>query len=367
MINVNLTHCDALTATIQLYDIDSDQWAILENIPLDEEVINLGNISTCESSGGIYNGNLVLSNQQEVNDFGVFGFTQINGRLTIGNSDNFTDITDLSPLTSLTTITNDLIITGNENLTSFAGLENITTARRLQIINNPSITSLSGLNSLSSIYSVYIGNNEVLTSLVGFPTTANLETSVIIYQNNSLTSLQGIGVFDFNAQKSLRILDNDALVSLQGVEAIPRLNSLFIEDNDTLNSLNGFQSLTQVTSLIIDNNDALVTLNGLEQLTELVLLFIANNETLENLNGLDNLSVATPSIFTAICVGGRSFENVCDSYIDGPNPNLSDFCALQTFMTNNNWNPFGNSQCAIFANNAYNPSIQDIIDGNCSQ
>ena len=168
-------------------------------------------------------------------------------------------------------------------------------------------------------------------------------------------------------KKDLRISNNDALTSLQGVENITQLRFLTIENNDALNSLTAFESLTQLLDLTINNNDALVTLVGLEQLVELRILIIANNEALQSLNGLNNLMTLTPSIFNAVNIGAIQWENFCTGYTDGPNPNLSDFCAIETLINAYEWDINGNSQCAVIVNNAYNPTPQDFLDGNCSQ
>ncbi|WP_298510943.1 hypothetical protein [uncultured Kordia sp.] len=369
IIDISVPYCDDTAATIQLFDFDSNQWTIIEDITLTQEPINLGNISACDASGGIFNGNLILSTQQEVNEFGAFGITSINGNLTIGNENNNTDIVDLSPLTTIVYIAGDLKIAGNENLTSLQSLGNITNIEgdELLIKNNSSITSLAGFDGLSSIHTLTIDNNNALTSLVGFSSTFSIDLNLNIFNNNNLTSLLGIENFGLNSEKNLRISNNDALESLQGVESISQIQSISIEHNDALNSLTALQNLTQIVDLDINDNDALTTLVGLEQITEVRILLISNNDALENLNGLDNLVSITPNILSIVNIGARQWENFCDAYIDGPNPNLTDFCAIQTLINSNEWNINGNSRCAVIVNNAYNPTLQDFLDGNCSQ
>lgn len=58
------------------------------------------------------------------------------------------------------------------------------------------------------------------------------------------------------------------------------------------------------------------------------------------------------------------WEGDCGGYINGPNPNLSDLCALTSVLENSNWN---NNFCVVVVGNAYNPSGADIINGDCSQ
>ena len=81
-----------------------------------------------------FNGNLVLATQQEVDEFGAFGFTSINGSLTIGSEENYTDITSLSPLSSIVYIGDNLTIVGNENLTSLQALSSITNVQGSELL-----------------------------------------------------------------------------------------------------------------------------------------------------------------------------------------------------------------------------------------
>ena len=107
--------------------------------------------------------------------------------------------------------------------------------------------------------------------------------------------------------------------------------------------------------------------HGLFALTQLRSLIIVNNEALENLNGLENLTTFTDSTFYAVNIGGVQWENFCTGYTDGPNPNLTDFCAIQTLMNSHIWDINGNTSCPVIVNNAYNPTPQDFINGDCSQ
>ena len=84
-------------------------------------------------------------------------------------------------------------------------------------------------------------------------------------------------------------------------------------------------------------------LNGLENLKTIGWAFrIEDNLSLESLKGLDNISLI-----------GNHFE------ITG-NSSLTEFCDLRSYLSNTSFNPY-------IANNGFNPSKQDIINGNCSQ
>ncbi len=387
MINIGLQHCGIQTTTIQLFDFDTNQWAIIDNVPLNTQNFNLGVVSTCANNGGIFNGNLRLSTQQEVNDFGVSGFTSVNGNVTIGDESTYTDITNLGPLASITNISDDLKIIGNENLQSLQDMSNIATVGgSLFIENNPSLTSLSGFTSLTSVEFLYINDNDALTSLAGcdnFTSIQNLQVSgndgltslsgfnnsisiglrFAILGNNSLTSLQGLDIFGLTSQNDLTVSSNNALTSLQGIESISSLRFLTIHNNNALNSLTSLENLTTVLDLDINDNDALLNLEGLGQLQARSLL-VSNNDALLSLNGIENLTIIVN--FSIINIGVRQWEGDCTGYVDGPNPSLTDLCALQNVLINSNWNS-NNDYCVVVVNNAYNPSGQDILNGNCSQ
>lgn len=142
----------------------------------------------------------------------------------------------------------------------------------------------------------------------------------------------------------MRIGSNPSLVNLNGIENITNIGyGLFIVDNDLLTNLNELINITSInTTLSIAENSALVNLSGLQNITIIgVDLLIVENDNLTNLNELSNLNSA-PNI---------RINN---------NNILVDFCGLNNVIVNG-----GNNDFLAFYN-AYNPTKQDIIDGNCS-
>lgn len=245
-LNVGLQHCVNESVILQIYNFDTQQWTVLENIYLNGDLWDLGLINTCENTGGYANNNIVLLTQNDVDNFGQSDYLGINGNLTIGdNSVTPSDITDLAPLSSLFVVNGDIKINDNLNL-----------------------NSLNGLNNISSPMS------------------------------------------------KLSILNN-----------------------------------------------GLINLEGLEGLSSISFLEIANNNSLTSLNGLENLLINNWML-----IGERiDFDTIAS----GPNSNLADFCALQNLFTNGVYTD-GASTTTPFDgvninNNDYNPTIQDIIDGNCIQ
>ncbi len=241
----------------------------------------------------VYQGDLILRSQADVNAYGAQGYNIINGYLNIGDrsSDDQpiipSDITDLSPLSSIIQVTKQIEIQSNPLLTSFSGLGNLVSVAGIIINSNENITSLNGLQGITTITDAPFPTGQVI-----------LNGGVIsIFDNPSLTSMTALG--NITPQ---------------------RLQSISIYDNG-ITSLNGLESITSVSGLNIVNNDALTSLAALEGLL-----------TIEN--GI---------------------------YIAG-NENLTNYCILQTPLQNNPSLPIFN-----VLNNQFNPTQQNIIDGNCSQ
>jgi hypothetical protein len=167
-----------------------------------------------------------------------------------------------------------------------------------------------------------------------------------------------------------------------------RLHVIF---TNNLTNLQGLESLSKVTGLLFTGNKALIDFTGLEGITELTnfgdpeeqCLYIYENNSLESLDGLNNLTkIGTPneSVIGIVIYandnlqnldGFSNLENVNGFIQIGTNPaviappqgnnSLTDFCGLQNLFTNGVFEGVGINF------NAYNPTVQDIINGNCSQ
>lgn len=81
----------------------------------------------------------------------------------------------------------------------------------------------------------------------------------------------------------------------------------------------------------------------MNSLQEYVLLSIAESSAITNLDFLSNL------------------DTVDDTLIIALNPNLIDFCGLNNAVDQN-----GITGTYTVVDNAYNPTLQDLVDGNCT-
>ena len=278
---------------------------------------NFPNTTTCyidniqgAQNGGAYHefdGDALLTSQQEVNDFGAMGYSKVNGSLSIASqvTGTSTDISDLSPLSSLHTIgiesEDDLFeVTDNDNLTSLNGLQNIKSLfASTRIKDNASLQSLSALGNMEAFFAtpnlvgdLTIDNNDMLSNLDGLHTVL-ISCDVNILNNDNLLTIANLS---FDGSEVL-IENNSSLVSLENLSADNNVFRFFIINNDNLTSFSNITIERVVRDLVIDDNDALTNFSGLENML-MSGLFIAsgtirimNNDNLQTLSGLNtNLS-----------------------------------------------------------------------------
>ncbi|SDE64076.1 cadherin repeat domain-containing protein [Ulvibacter litoralis] len=358
---------------------------ISENASITITLIDLGNT---------YEGDLILKSQQEVIDFGANNYTKVNGSLTIGDPEQAatTDIFDLSPLQGLNTISNNFWIINNPSLVSTLGLNIDHVGGELVIAVNSSLEKVEGLNNLISVYDLILSTNEQLNDLSGLSQLISVENKIIVFSCpqipnldwlnnlttlggsldirycNSLTNIDGLsnlinltnefrfflithntslknldGLRNLNTHiYSLEIGNNFSLTTIEGLENIDINNTLKIHGNSALENLNGLEKITSLSNgLFINDNIALNNIQGVSNITDVQVINLHQNNSLQNLEGLNNLQ------------SNRELS------ISG-NSQLTDFCSLKNFFTTS-------GPAVYYAGyNAYNPTEQDIIDGNCS-
>ena len=188
------------------------------------------------------------------------------------------------------------------------------------------ITQLLPLNNLITIQgNLVIKLNDMLTSLNGLNNISTINSELLIIEFNenleNIDDLNGLTNIFFG---NIKIRANNNLTSLGGLETLflnqNNLNNVDISGNDALVSLN-MQSITDCNVISINNNDSLISLQSLENLLSNAGMIITNNDILNNL------------------------------------------CALQNLFINGTYS----ENSVSISGNQFNPTIQNIIDGNCSQ
>lgn len=245
----------------------------------------------------VYEGDLWIVFQDDIDYIGSQGYTHISGFLRIGNSGQDSDIYDLSSLASIKSVGTNLEIKNLDLLPNLNGLENINfVGGDLYLFFNPlviNIEALSGITNIPGDLKIY--GNEQLSDYRGLQNISTVGGDLILY---------GFLHKDFIGFSGITTIGRDLIIQ----------NTILMETID----------LNNVTSIGRD-------------------LDVSLHENLVNLDFFSNLTTIE--------------GNLKIRY----NHNLINFCGLQPVLSSNN---LGGTYTAD--NNAYNPTKQDIIDGNCS-
>lgn len=367
-----------------------------------------------ESEALIFNGDIILTTQQEVIDFGYQNYSEVTGTLAI-NGDPM--LTSLVPLQTILRM-NHLDIVDCQALVNLSGLENLGQLDgNLQIFANPALTTTSGLSGLSAVggfLSVYI--NDTLNNISSFSGITTVGGFLSISRNELLPSLNGLqgiesvgyylgilrnpSLTDISALNNLQFVEDEFVITLNDtLEIIDGFNQLtaagddlVIESNASLVQISGFNNLSDINrELIIATNPMLQTINGFANVNNVGNIFqIRANVSLTNINGFNSLEtvgsffdISSNTQLSSIDAFNSLQATVGDLYIAYNNslPNLdaftnllntgdctvinnetlSDLCGLYNLAVNNGIQYFYTVQ-----GNAYNPTRQDIINGNCS-
>ena len=337
-----------------------------------------------------YEGDVHLASQNEVNDFGNAAYTRITGRLFIGNS-SYDDIEDLTPLLNIEKIEDALIISGCSNLTNTAGLKNIShIGGYLTFNNNPMLEEIEGLSKLPVLEGISIMDNLSLNNISGFDQLFEIRGSLEIFDsqiknlnafenlnqiggeltiayNFELTDLEGLSNLNRIGDK-ITIGRNDLLINVDGLANVTStVSKLEISHNLSLKNIDGLHNIEITEFLTINSNYSLKNLDGLSNTLDIRKIEITKNNSLLNLNGLYNVShvrdlglVIEQNNLLANLNGLGGINQIEGQLSIQKNSLLRDFCILQDFLLN------GTPGSYTVKDNFYNPTIQDIIDGNCS-
>lgn len=292
----------------------------------------------------IYNGNVSLTNQQEVINFGKKKYNIINGKLDIYSlSSSASNITDLSPLLDLMEVQGDVEIKLS-SLSNLEGLNNLTKINNsLNIYYNQSLISLKGLDEIISISkNLKIYNNNLLENINTLNKVSNISGDINISHNPKLLIINILK--EVSSINNIAIYSNESLESIQGFEKVNEIKyNLDINNNKVLNSISGFNDLTNIgVGLYISdsniNNLQFSKLNTVGGPIELI-----NNKSLQNLSGFSNLTTVDGSYF----------------YIWNNN-SLFNFCDIISLVKNG-----GIKGAFSISGNLYNPTANDLKNDNC--
>lgn len=286
----------------------------------------------------VFEGNVTLTTQDEVESFGANGYTTIMGELVITGAVNdltplsdlelvsskveirFTELQDLQGLNNLADtgfqFSNGFRIESNSMLQSLQGLNRLQTAGgEFIIINNDLLTDLKGLDNFNRLigvaefrvqdcdnltsldgienfeiapFDLVISDNPLLSDISGLSNLRVLGFDLVVRNCNSLTSLSGLqGITSLNG---IRIIGNTALTSLEGLDnVIQAPGTINLEFNTVLSDLSALSNITETEFLDIESNDSLLDFQGLEGLNLVKAIRVERNLVLQSFQGLNNL------------------------------------------------------------------------------
>lgn len=201
-----------------------------------------------EERSNILIGDVVLTSQEDVDNFGLERYTEITGYMIIGGLG--TDIiTNLEPLLGLNYIGNYLGITFNDQLNNLDGLESLIHVKTfVEVISNSNLENINGLRNLEKV-----GDPSFLSS-----------GSISIWFNPELQNLDGlINLKEVSAY--IHVSDNLTLEDIDGLGNLESIEHLLIVNNDNITHLNGLRhTLSIANEIMITQNDRLIDFCGLE-------------------------------------------------------------------------------------------------------
>lgn len=344
--------------------------------------------------------NLVISDSKNLISIdGFSGLTIIKGNLSIGvdvggGALGLPNLSDLNGLSNLESVNGDIQISGTK-IRNLQGLESITIAiKDLTISYNNSLENLSGLENLASIGgSLFLSNNANIREVNALSNLLQIGDILEVASNSRLTDVSGFSNL-ISAENALTMYSNSTLATLgnafQNLEIASRIS---ISDGE-LESIQGFNSLSQCDYIDIQNNLHLESISGFETLSSCKFLLIGNNENLRSIAGFQNLisveefSLIQPTtivdppisiiafsnlstVVTTISISGlantdidfiSNLQTVGNQLNITYNENLTDLCGLNRLVFNEGLE----GEFNVF-HNLYNPTQQNILEGNCNQ
>jgi hypothetical protein len=374
----------------------------------------------------IKEGDVILTSQGDINDFGKHHYIRVKGSVYVGPFDKDenlketeTDIINLAGLSNLDSIDGELQICRNYKLVNIDEcLENlVSVGMGIVFFENTNLRSINGFNNLTHVNTIAVINHDKFVEIKGFSALTELDGNLILsslhFLNNidgfsNLTKITGRLDIDYcdalteinaflkleNIGEEISLESNSNLMSIEGFNNLSNLGSnIVMWQNKKLRNLDGFSKLIRIPGhLILSGNEELVSLDGLKNISTIGSLSMEYNNSLSNVNGLSNLDtvwggfrfeynsslididsladlkyIGEDIIFTK----NEALQNV-DGLINlshvgnnidmAYNTALTNFCGLRPLLTSGTLGGY----CSLYSN-GFNPHANEIIAGNCSQ
>lgn len=298
---------------------------------------------------------------------GLSNITTVGGNLQISG----TNIIDLQSLANITAINKDITISFNESLENLTGLEAITAVGGSFLVsNNQNIKEINALSNLQEIGAVLqIASNPELIHINGLSSLISVGNAIVMFSNNSLTSLGN--AFENLERASNISLSYGAFESIDGFNNLTSADYIDVQNNLQLLSISGFENLPNCKYFTIGNNENLQSINGFFNLNSVEEFTLLQPSTISDppisITAFSNLNTIVNNLLISGLANTdinfiSNLEIVGDQLNITYNENLNNLCGLNTLVFNDGLG----GEFNVF-NNLYNPTQQDILNGNCSQ
>jgi hypothetical protein len=235
--------------------VDTNLDGTLENTEVTntQYVCNGATVVRCAMGGPAFEGSLTL---HDATDFAQLAGVQcIDGDLIIADLAG-----EIPALPDLQTVTGEVVIAGNNDLTSLNGLSALQNVGQSYLIQgNPLLADISELATVDNVLSVFLIGNNSLTDLAGLSTLDAITTKLVVANNPALTSLHGLE--NVVTASSLTFRSNNTLADLSALANLRSSTLIEISSNNALTSL-ALPSLEKVdVRLLINTNATLATVS----------------------------------------------------------------------------------------------------------
>ena len=387
----------------------SGQLIVESNAVSGNDVMNLSGIGISD----IYDGDLLLANQIEIENFINKGYKEVTGQLFIafesGRPNRNTDIVSLEPLSQLRSI-NTIRINSTANLTNLNGLEGVEINGSIALFDNIGLENIDALANLTNLNGfLQIAGSDSLSNLDGLSNLESVGSILTITYNESLENLNGLANLN-SIGGNLELRRNPFLHTLDGLDNLTSIGGgrIFIKENQRLKGYcsilellqnNGIQDIfyslefNRYNPSVGDIENGLceaeipqgvyygdVRLSnfpdydffvsfGFEEVIGDVTIVLGrvNNRYLENLEGWQQLK----RVRGTLTISSTYIQNLDElsnlEFVEGNleilnNMELNNYCGVVPLIQVN-----GIQGNYYSTNNLYNPSIENLQNGICSE
>lgn len=235
----------------------------------------------------VFEGDVFLTSQQEIDDFGAQGYTEITGKLICGDFIERTNkITNFLAFEKLQKV-RELLIQYNEAITNLDGFENLAEiTENLTIRGNDLLVNLDGLNNVSVLTgTISINFNDKLETIDDFNLINDEMDGININGNLNLKVIDAFN--SLQLARSIVFSSNNNIELIQGFSELQHLTDLFIRDNEGPFSVDAFYKLNSLSFISVLDNPKLKSISGFDNLLTLEIVDIMDCNTLESITGFN--------------------------------------------------------------------------------